>query len=91
MILPVLDELMRETRSEITRGLAMRRGRRPCAFCGQLLDRGEMCLHHTLIFSESWARANRIFCDFFHRKIVLPTDTPAVGDVAVLNDVETDR
>lgn len=28
-----------------------------------------LCAHHTAVSTDSWADANRIMCDFFHRGI----------------------
>jgi hypothetical protein len=46
---------------------------RPCPLCGIMLwgTRAEICIHHTYA-DENWARGNKVYCDFFHRGIVLP-------------------
>ena len=31
-----------------------------------------MCPHHHCVYGDDWAVANRIMCDFFHRKKVPP-------------------
>jgi hypothetical protein len=40
-----------------------------CASCGQLID-GDLCPHHLAADGDAWAAANRILCDFLHRKKV---------------------
>jgi hypothetical protein len=41
-----------------------------CSVCGQQMVGGEaLCAHHTAVSTDSWADANRIMCDFFHRGI----------------------
>jgi hypothetical protein len=78
-----------ELRMDDARRALAARGIRPCVYCGManggLDGANAMCRHHTLTLSSSWARANRIYCDFFHRRIVLPADTPTVGDLAVVD------
>ena len=41
----------------------------PCALCGEALY-GEdvVCSHHGASVTHEWAVANRIMCDFFHRR-----------------------
>ena len=40
-----------------------------CPLCGtQTSERGGLCLHHTCVYGDGWATANRIMCAFFHRK-----------------------
>ena len=44
-----------------------------CASCGlQLSGDAELCPHHHCIYSDDWAAANRIMCDFFHRRRLPP-------------------
>ncbi len=44
-----------------------------CASCGlQLSGDTALCPHHYFAYGDDWARANRIMCDFFHRRILLP-------------------
>ena len=44
-----------------------------CASCGlQLSDDSSLCPHHHCAYGTEWSVTNRIFCDFFHRGIVLP-------------------
>jgi hypothetical protein len=31
-----------------------------------------LCPHHHCVYGDDWASANRIMCDFFHRKKVPP-------------------
>ena len=31
-----------------------------------------MCPHHHCVYGDDWAVANRIMCDFFHRKKLPP-------------------
>jgi hypothetical protein len=31
-----------------------------------------LCPHHHFVYGDDWAVANRIMCDFFHRKKVPP-------------------
>lgn len=45
-------------------------GLRLCALCGLTLRNDELCSHHSFIYDDDWATANRIMCDFFHRGIV---------------------
>ena len=40
-----------------------------CASCGLELAIGAMlCPHHPLVLGDEWAAANRIWCDFIHRR-----------------------
>lgn len=40
-----------------------------CASCGlQMANGSELCRHH-VPDEVGWAEANRIMCDFFHRKM----------------------
>ena len=43
-----------------------------CASCGTPLLSGEagICSHHHATYGDDWAVANRVMCDFFHRKKV---------------------
>jgi hypothetical protein len=44
-----------------------------CASCGlQLSGDAGLCPHHHCVYGYDWAVANRIMCDFFHRKKVPP-------------------
>jgi hypothetical protein len=44
-----------------------------CASCGlQLSGDAALCPHHHCVYGDDWAVANRIMCDFFHRKKVPP-------------------
>jgi hypothetical protein len=44
-----------------------------CAFCGlQLPGDAALCPHHHCACDGDWAVANRIMCDFFHRKKAPP-------------------
>lgn len=48
----------------------------PCAACGSSLfgaeaERG-VCGHHHAVAVEGWAVANRVFCDWLHRRIEPP-------------------
>lgn len=44
-----------------------------CASCGlQLSGEAGLCPHHHCVYGDDWAVANRIMCDFFHRKKVPP-------------------
>lgn len=56
---------------------------RHCAACGLVLPgaHGELlCVHHTCVYGEEWAIANRLMCDFFHRHIE-PARLPAAQRV----------
>jgi hypothetical protein len=44
-----------------------------CASCGlQLSGDASLCPHHHCVYGDDWAVANRIMCDFFHRRKVPP-------------------
>ena len=44
-----------------------------CASCGlQLSGEAALCPHHHCVYGDDWAVANRIMCDFFHRKKIPP-------------------
>jgi hypothetical protein len=44
-----------------------------CASCGlQLSGDAGLCPHHHCVYGDDWAVANRIMCDFFHRRKVPP-------------------
>jgi hypothetical protein len=44
-----------------------------CAACGsQLAGDVELRPHHSCVYGDDWAAANRIMCDFFHRGTVPP-------------------
>lgn len=44
--------------------------RRPnlCPSCGLSLNNAEICPHHHCVHGDDWASANKIWCDYFHRK-----------------------
>jgi len=44
-----------------------------CASCGlQLSGNAALCPHHHYVYGNDWAVANRIMCDFVHRRKVPP-------------------
>jgi hypothetical protein len=44
-----------------------------CASCGlQLSGDAALCPHHHCLYGDDWAVANRIMCDFFHRRKLPP-------------------
>lgn len=44
-----------------------------CVSCGlQLSGVDALCPHHYCVYGKDWAVANRIMCDFFHRKKAPP-------------------
>jgi hypothetical protein len=44
-----------------------------CTLCGlQLSGTAGLCPHHYAACDDRWAMANRIMCDFIHRKKVPP-------------------
>lgn len=44
-----------------------------CASCGlPLFGNPALCPHHHCIYGDDWATANRIMCDFVHRKRIPP-------------------
>jgi hypothetical protein len=44
-----------------------------CLICGiRILASWGVCPHHTMLHDDNWARGNKVYCDFFHRGIVLP-------------------
>ena len=45
-----------------------------CASCGmRLAGDAALCPHHHFVYGDdAWAVANRIMCDFFHRKTAPP-------------------
>ena len=52
-----------------------------CASCGlQLSGEAALCPHHHCVYGDDWAVANRIMCDFFHRKKVPPRLTATERD-----------
>ena len=54
-------------------GFAIPKGMSLCASCGlQLTGDAGLCPHHHCVYGDDWAIANRIMCDFFHRKKVPP-------------------
>jgi hypothetical protein len=45
-----------------------------CVSCGlALTGDADFCPHHQTGYAEDWAVANRIMCDFVHRKWIPPT------------------
>jgi hypothetical protein len=52
-----------------------------CASCGlQLSGEAALCPHHHCVYGDDWAVANRIMCDFFHRKKIPPRLAPPDRD-----------
>jgi len=52
-----------------------------CASCGlQLSGDAGLCPHHHCVYGDDWAVANRIMCDFFHRRKVPPRLTQPERD-----------
>jgi hypothetical protein len=52
-----------------------------CASCGlQLSGDAGLCPHHHCVYGDDWAVANKIMCDFFHRKKVPPRLTQPERD-----------
>jgi hypothetical protein len=48
-----------------------------CARCGVLLRHdAELCPDHVFPSDDAWAAANRIMCDFLHRKKPPPRPRP---------------
>ena len=44
-----------------------------CARCGLITpDDAEICVQHVVADEPDWATANRMMCDFVHRRIVPP-------------------
>lgn len=44
-----------------------------CSACGlRLTGTLSLCPHHHCVYGDDWAQANRIMCDFFHRKKDIP-------------------
>lgn len=41
-----------------------------CPLCGLTAPENGICEHHAYADIDAWAAANRIMCDFFHRKRV---------------------
>ena len=47
-----------------------------CVACGlSLAGDADFCPHHLSGYAEDWAVANRIMCDFIHRKWIPPSST----------------
>lgn len=47
-----------------------------CASCG--LENGagtQLCLHHHVVYGDEWSKANKIWCDYFHRNVAI-TEIP---------------
>jgi hypothetical protein len=52
-----------------------------CASCGlQLSGDAALCPHHHCVYGDDWAVANRIMCDFFHRRKLPPRLAPPDRD-----------
>ena len=52
-----------------------------CASCAlQLTGDAALCPHHHCVYGDDWAVANRIMCDFFHRKKIPPRLAPLERD-----------
>lgn len=48
-----------------------------CALCGSGLSGPEVvCGHHAAVYDDGWAQSNRVMCDFFHRKQIVPRLAP---------------
>jgi hypothetical protein len=43
-----------------------------CPACGLHRLETELCPRHVYFHDEDWAVANRIMCDFFHRRVEPP-------------------
>lgn len=43
-----------------------------CPACGLAVAGDGICVHHLNAQGDDWAVGNRIMCDFFHRKKLLP-------------------
>jgi hypothetical protein len=67
---PVLAE---RTSGRLARGSLDHGSMSLCASCGlQLAGDATLCPHHHCVYGDDWAVANRIMCDFFHRRKVPP-------------------
>lgn len=52
-----------------------------CAACGlRLSGTRALCPHHDSTYGDNWAKANRLMCDFFHRKKEPPPPLPSEID-----------
>jgi hypothetical protein len=52
-----------------------------CVSCGlQLTGDTALCPHHPRAYGDDWAVANRVMCDFFHRRKPLPRLTQSERD-----------
>ena len=62
-----------QARNRLARRSLLTGGMSLCASCGlQLTGDAGLCPHHHCVYGDDWAVANRIMCDFFHRKKVPP-------------------
>lgn len=53
-----------------------------CVACGlALAGDADFCPHHQTGYAEDWAAANRIMCDFVHRKWIPPNPPPNQHDI----------
>lgn len=46
-----------------------------CASCGTQIISGDraLCAHHDGVYdSTKWADRNRVWCDYFHRRVPIP-------------------
>ena len=52
-----------------------------CVACGlALAGDADFCPHHQTGYPEDWAVANRIMCDFVHRKWIPPSPPPGLHE-----------
>ena len=52
-----------------------------CVCCGlALAGDANFCPHHQTGYAEDWAVANRMMCDFVHRKWISPSPPPGLED-----------
>lgn len=55
-----------------------------CAACTLELDNDRgLCPHHDVRSADQWAASNKIWCDYFHRRIPIPRLTKAERDEEV--------
>jgi len=67
--------------SGVGTSFALIQGMSLCASCGlQLSGDAGLCPHHHCVYGDDWAVANKIMCDFFHRKKVPPRLTQPERD-----------
>jgi len=58
-----------------------------CVACGlALAGDADFCPHHQSGYAEDWAVANRIMCDFVHRKAIPPSPPPGPHDESLWAD-----